>query len=224
MEHSRRRWEPRIKRTRIEQGGGGGVVWAGVQAVQGTSQSKTELLSFSLFLLCFLCFSLSPSTQIIPSISLSSSSKGVGFPVSCSCLPPVPRNPHLPRHIETETPRRAVDTLSAETVHQLLCHHRVFALGPSVSPGKGPVVRLVHVAGGGGRWQVRPALQHGGEGHGLGSQPFIPTPLLVFWRHVSSRSFLLGLLQNWGTQPALCPQSTACYQRALLLMLELTAQ
>lgn len=100
-----------------------------MQAVQGTSQSKTELLSFSLFLLCFLCFSLSPSTQIIPSISLSSSSKGVGFPVSCSCLPPVPRNPHLPRHIETETPRRAVDTLSAETVHQLLCHHRCLCAG-----------------------------------------------------------------------------------------------
>lgn len=224
MEHSRRRWEPRIKRTRIEQGGGGGVVWAGVQAVQGTSQSKTELLSFSLFLLCFLCFSLSPSTQIIPSISLSSSSKGVGFPVSCSCLPPVPRNPHLPRHIETETLRRAVDTLSAETVHQLLCHHRCFCAGTISFSRKGSCRQTCACCGGGGRWQVRPALQHGGEGHGLGSQPFIPTPLLVFWRHVSSRSFLLGLLQNWGTQPALCPQSTACYQRALLLMLELTAQ
>lgn len=120
-----------------------------MQAVQGTSQSKTELLSFSLFLLCFLCFSLSPSTQIIPSISLSSSSKGVGFPVSCSCLPPVPRNPHLPRHIETETPRRAVDTLSAETVHQLLCHHRCFCAGTISFSRKGSCRQTCACCGGG---------------------------------------------------------------------------
>lgn len=136
-------------------------------------------LSLCLLLLfpLFLSLSLSSSPQINPSVFLFSSIGVVGVPVSCWCLPPVPRNPHVSRHVETETPRRAVDTVLRQS-YRLLCYLQFLCPGITGVSTEGSCHQTRACWGGG---QVRPALQHGGEGAGLGvSELAVPTPLRVF--------------------------------------------
>lgn len=143
---------------------------AGGVGVRHTSQSRTEFLSFSVFVCSVsfvsVSFSLSSSPQINPSIFLFSNIRVVGFHVSCWCLPPVPRNPHVSRHVETETPRRAVVT-GLRQAYRLLCYLRFLCPGITGVCTEGSCHQTCARWG---RGQVHPALQHGGEGADWGSQ------------------------------------------------------